>query len=193
MWWQAEQSSWLPTEMTEKWGIFNSSYKFQTHFSEDKKTGEKQILNNSVSTIGRAWLAVNTYFWVLILIGCYKHKFDFISNCSLCTWCCSNLGDKADAVLYQNLLEWLMYLGVFWLPSILYSIRFHNYKSNCTCWQRTTARLITIGNFNYTKLELCLNTTISSLYTATIHFSLHQLIRMYIRNEQLAGYRINSL
>jgi hypothetical protein len=35
-------------------GIFNSSYKYQTRFSEDKKTGEMQIPNNSVITICRA-------------------------------------------------------------------------------------------------------------------------------------------
>jgi len=118
------------------------------------------------------------YIWVLILIGCYKHTFDFISNCDSCRWCCNNLGDKADAILYQNLQEWRV-SGVFWLPSIFYTLRFHNYKSSCTCWRRTTARLTTIGgNFNY-KIGTVfkqVHTIISSLYTAALCFSLHQLI-----------------
>lgn len=68
--------------------------------------------------------------------------------------------------------------GVFWLPGILYTLRFHNYKSNCTCWQRTTARLTIIGNFNYKigTMFKHIRTIISSLYTAALRFSLHQLI-----------------
>lgn len=68
--------------------------------------------------------------------------------------------------------------GVFWLPGIFYTLRFHIYKSNCTCLQRTTARLTTTGNFNYKigTMFKHIHTIISSLYTAALRFSLHQLI-----------------
>lgn len=67
--------------------------------------------------------------------------------------------------------------GVFWLPGIFYTLRFHNYKSNCTCWQRTTARLTIIGNFNYKigTMFKHIRTIISSPYTAALRFSLHHL------------------
>lgn len=158
-------------------GIFNSSYKYQTRFSEDKKTGEMQIPNNSVITICRAWLVVNTYIWVLILIGCYKHTFDSLATAAFAHIAVIIVVTKQMQFCIKIYKNDLGVSGVFWLPCIFYTFRFHNYKSNCTCWWRTTARLTTVGNFNYKigTMFKHVHTIISSLCTAAVRFSLHHL------------------
>jgi hypothetical protein len=137
-----------------------------------------QIPTNSVITICRAWLAVNTYIWVLILIGCYKHIFDSLTTAAFAHGAVIILVTKQMQFCIKIYKNGLCVSGVFWLPCIFYTLKFHNYKSNYTCWRRTTARLTTVGNFNYKigTMFKHIHTIISSLYTAALCFSFYQLI-----------------